>query len=55
MAENENQTTQEQQQVDKELANRLSAIIEDANEKVVPLTKRIRQARHAPPGPPVIT
>ncbi|KAF5364437.1 hypothetical protein D9758_010679 [Tetrapyrgos nigripes] len=35
--------TDDQKKQDAELANRLSALIEDANEKVVPLTKMIRK------------
>ncbi|KAI0345023.1 hypothetical protein BDW22DRAFT_988545 [Trametopsis cervina] len=35
--------TEEQQKQDAELANRLSVIIEDANERVVPLTDMIRK------------
>ena len=39
--------TDEQQKQDAELANRLSQLIEDANQRVVPLTNMIRQVRHA--------
>ncbi|THU77405.1 hypothetical protein K435DRAFT_583221, partial [Dendrothele bispora CBS 962.96] len=35
--------TEEQKKEEAELANRLSALIEDANERVVPLTKMIRK------------
>jgi hypothetical protein len=35
--------TDDQKKQDAELANRLSALIEDANERVVPLTKMIRK------------
>jgi hypothetical protein len=37
--------TDEQKKTDKELAERLCRIIEDANERVVPLTKMIRKVR----------
>ncbi len=39
----EDERTPEEVQQDKELAERLSALIEDANSRVVPLTKMIRK------------
>ena len=39
------QAAQKQAQTDKELALRLAAIIEDANSRVIPLTRMIRKVR----------
>lgn len=36
---------QDQEQVDKKLAERLSVIIEEANERVTPVAKLVRQVR----------
>jgi len=40
--------TEEEKKQDAELANRLSALIEDANSRVVPLTKMIRKVHGSP-------
>ena len=37
--------TDEEKKQDAELANRLSLLIEDANERVVPLVKQMREVR----------
>jgi hypothetical protein len=39
----EDPRTDDQKKVDKQLAERLSVLIEDANERVVPLVKMIRK------------
>ena len=38
--------TPDEKQADKELAERLSSLIEDANSRVVPLTKMIRKVSY---------
>jgi len=43
MSSNDDNRTDEQKKMDKELAERLSSIIEDANSRVVPLCKMIRK------------